>query len=97
MEVDFSTDYRYGYMNREEEQAERKWLVLRKPLYRLDPNPFKEMDYSVKGSLSERFRETGLQVIVKLVSIELTPDKPVYPAGGWHVSVLPDKRRTVRA
>ncbi|KAK3311855.1 hypothetical protein B0H66DRAFT_584262 [Apodospora peruviana] len=27
----------------------------------------------------------GLQVIVKMESIELTPDKPEFPAGGWHI------------
>lgn len=34
-------------------------------------------------SLRERFKD--LQVIVKMASIELTPDKPTFPAGGWHV------------
>jgi hypothetical protein len=42
-----------------------------------DPNPYVENGpgmYPVK--LEERFRERGLQIIVKLSSIELTPDKP---------------------
>jgi len=35
--------------------------------------------------LEEEFRERGLQVIVKLSSIELTPDKPNYEGGNWHL------------
>lgn len=36
--------------------------------------------------LRERFQDSGLQIIVKMVSIELTPDKnPSFPMGGWHV------------
>lgn len=31
------------------------------------------------------FREEGLQVIVKLASIELSPDRPSYPGGDWHL------------
>ena len=39
--------------------------------------------YTVK--LEEDFREQGLQVIVKLSSIELSPEKPAYPGGNWHI------------
>ena len=31
------------------------------------------------------FGEQGLQVIVKLANIELTPEKPTYDGGSWHV------------
>lgn len=34
---------------------------------------------------SDWFRDRGLQVIVKLASIELTPENPQYPGGSWHV------------
>ncbi|KAM0269429.1 hypothetical protein ACHAQH_009744 [Verticillium albo-atrum] len=36
-------------------------------------------------SLEKEFRDRGLQVIVKLSSIELTPEKPDYTGGSWHV------------
>ncbi|KAI9689597.1 MAG: hypothetical protein M1822_010249 [Bathelium mastoideum] len=36
-------------------------------------------------ALEEKFRKKGLQVIVKLSSIELSPDKPTYPGGSWHL------------
>lgn len=35
--------------------------------------------------LSQRFAHSGLQIIVKLASIELTPEKPEFLAGGWHI------------
>lgn len=39
--------------------------------------------YSLR--LQDDFREQGLQVVVKLASIELTPEKPEYAGGSWHV------------
>lgn len=42
--------------------------------------------YSVR--IQDDFRDEGLQVIVKLASIELAPDKPVYAGGSWHVEGL---------
>lgn len=52
-----------------------------------EPYDFWPVDYSVKKSLRERFKKEGLQVIVKMASVELTPEKPEFPAGGWHVSI----------
>lgn len=39
--------------------------------------------YSIR--IQDDFRDEGLQVIVKLSSIELTPEKPVYEGGNWHI------------
>ena len=54
------------------------------------PDPFQDPDdfYVPKESarLSEKFKDSGLQIIVKMASIELTPEKPEFPIGGWHVS-----------
>ncbi|KAI9932099.1 hypothetical protein ASPWEDRAFT_171776 [Aspergillus wentii DTO 134E9] len=36
-------------------------------------------------NLHRSFREKGLQVIVKLANIELTPEKPSYAGGSWHI------------
>jgi len=41
--------------------------------------------YQVK--LENEFRDRGLQVIVKLASVELTPEKPEYSGGDWHLEV----------
>ncbi|KAL4804975.1 hypothetical protein BDV18DRAFT_161375 [Aspergillus unguis] len=35
--------------------------------------------------LVKQFEESGLQVIVKLANIELTPEKPDYGGGSWHI------------
>ncbi|PWI65084.1 hypothetical protein PCL_07383 [Purpureocillium lilacinum] len=43
------------------------------------------MDYTPKQSLRKKFKENGLQIIVKMASIELTPEKPEFPSGGWHL------------
>jgi hypothetical protein len=51
-----------------------------------EPNEFEEIDYSPEQRLGERFKKHGLQVIVKMASIELTPEKPHFPMGSWHVS-----------
>ncbi|KAE9375599.1 hypothetical protein N431DRAFT_314710, partial [Stipitochalara longipes BDJ] len=39
--------------------------------------------YSV--SLQETFRERGLQIIIKIGSIDLTPEKPAYTGGFWQL------------
>lgn len=36
-------------------------------------------------NIQKTFRDKGLQVIVKLASIELTPEKPSYAGGNWHI------------
>ncbi|KAI1078347.1 hypothetical protein F5B20DRAFT_547833 [Whalleya microplaca] len=85
VEVDFSKDTRFHWMQRENVQLQRKWYILRNPVPR-NPVPFTEIDYKLKdGGLREKFGALGLQVIVKMASIELTPEKPEFSAGNWHV------------
>lgn len=64
-----------------------KWEQARKPKM---PEPVAsklKVEYTPQegNRLIDRFSESGLQVIVKIASIELTPEKPSFPAGGWHV------------
>ena len=40
------------------------------------------------AELHATFRAKGLQVIVKLANIHLTPDNPIYKGGSWHVEGL---------
>ncbi|KAM0360472.1 hypothetical protein ACHAP4_002551 [Fusarium culmorum] len=70
----------------EEEQQHHDWQKMREPIQPEAPT-FKAWNYGTKPgeSLRERFQDRGLQVIVKMASIELTPEKPEFPAGGWHV------------
>ncbi|KAI0410008.1 hypothetical protein F4802DRAFT_543020 [Xylaria palmicola] len=79
-----------GSQDSEDEESEdedywrEKWEAERQPVLR-EPDPFEEADYSPVYRLAQRFADTGLQIIVKMVSIELTPEKPSFPAGSWHV------------
>jgi hypothetical protein len=75
-------DPEYG---EEEELNEYKWKIVRRP--RLPEPSWEDVTYAPRdGSrLHERFQESGLQIIVKMASIELTPEKPEFPVGGWHV------------
>lgn len=67
--------------------ARAKWIKFRRALLP-EPMAFEEIDYAPLNSIREKFKKDGLQVIVKMASIELTPEKPEFPAGGWHVSHL---------
>ena len=86
MEVTLEGYSRFNYIRNE---TERKWHILRKPV-QPQPDAFEDGDdfYTPEEGerLSERFKQSGLQIIVKMASIELTPEKPEFPAGGWHVS-----------
>lgn len=69
----------------EAEMHKAKWAEIRDFLYP-EPEAFFPVEYECRKSIRDRFRDTGLQVIVKMASIELTPEKPDFPPGGWHVS-----------
>ena len=62
-----------------------KWGHIRDALLP-EPDGDAEINYVCSESIAQRFKETGLQVIVKMARIELTPEKPDFPVGGWHVS-----------
>lgn len=64
-----------------------KWVSIRETIHP-EPEIFKPVEYVCEQSIREKFKDSGLQVIVKMASIELTPEKPDFPAGGWHVSSL---------
>ncbi|CAG9982962.1 unnamed protein product [Clonostachys byssicola] len=63
---------------------EVKWKMIRQPV---QPQPLKFGAWKYGPSQGESLRERfdGLQIIVKMASIELTPEKPEFPVGGWHV------------
>jgi hypothetical protein len=64
-----------------------EWLQGREAILP-EPREFAEIDYTPKRRLCKSFKKHGLQIIVKMASIELTPEKPHFPAGSWHVSCL---------
>ncbi|KAM5345135.1 hypothetical protein ACJ41O_010997 [Fusarium nematophilum] len=64
-----------------------RWAETREAVQPAAP-PFWAWPYGAARTppLRERFQDSGLQIIVKMASIELTPDKnPSFPLGGWHV------------
>lgn len=63
--------------------------VLQRPELR-DFEPYRPRR-AIRVSLRERFRKRGLQVIVKLANIVLTPEKPKYGGGSWSVEGQPNE------
>ncbi|KAL4993640.1 hypothetical protein BDV10DRAFT_189787 [Aspergillus recurvatus] len=63
-----------------------EWRNRRQPKHP-DPGPFQppRTNWHAPVNLRDQFRDKGLQVIVKLANIELTPDKPEYEGGAWHI------------
>ncbi|KAF3769013.1 hypothetical protein M406DRAFT_250309 [Cryphonectria parasitica EP155] len=90
-ELDLSTvGDLYGWVK---DEAERKWMILRKPvLYgpcwgcdaHYDSYITRAGVEKTEGRLFRKFKASGLQIIVKMTSIELTPDKPESPLEDWH-------------
>lgn len=53
-----------------------------------EPGEFKSSDVPIPEKvvdLKKDYSSTGLQIIVKLANIHLTPEKPEYSGGSWHV------------
>jgi hypothetical protein len=74
----------------DEERAEltERWEEIREPVQvRAPAFSTTKIEYAVEPAktLRERYKDTGLQIIVKMASIELTPDNPEFSPGGWHV------------
>ncbi|KAK8112328.1 uncharacterized protein PG998_008785 [Apiospora kogelbergensis] len=68
----------------EEDLEEKRWKQVRDPIL-FEPDDFTQVNYDCEKQLRDRFKESGLQVIVKMASIELTPEKPEFPQGSWHI------------
>ena len=79
----------------DEALAEAKWERHRAAIYP-EPKSYAPVDYTPTKSIREMFKANGLQIIVKMASIELTPEKPDFPGGGWHVSLLVSNCKAVR-
>ncbi|RVD89466.1 uncharacterized protein DFL_000473 [Arthrobotrys flagrans] len=54
------------------------------PDYKPWPSRVLNYDGDLELDLWEKYKDKGLQVIVKFASIYLTPEKPEYPGGVWH-------------
>jgi len=71
----------------DEYERQEKWEKSSRVLVMPEPGLFKPFVYSErdKVDLKTQFAEQGLQIIVKLANIELSPEKPDYEGGSWHV------------
>lgn len=65
----------------ETERDEKRKVILPEPPRNFEP----ELLGGRRFAFKEKFGEKPLQIIVKLANIELTPDKPEYEGGSWHV------------
>lgn len=72
----------------EDEYAERReewYKSVRKVVLPDAEENFQAPPESEPLNLREMYASRGLQIIVKLANIELTPEKPKYEGGTWHV------------
>ena len=68
-------------------EIRENWRRTNRILQRPEPRGFEpyRRPFDEQVNLRKDFGEQGLQVIVKLANIELTPEKPNYDGGSWHV------------
>lgn len=68
-------------------EAAEYWSKTNRVLQRPEPRDFESYQRPADEQIKIRkeFEEQGLQIIVKLANIELTPKKPTYDRGSWHV------------
>ncbi|MCX5175259.1 DUF4246 domain-containing protein [Streptomyces virginiae] len=72
------------------EQAQDEWWENRSPV--IPDAPDFTAPEVPDASARVDLRGRRLQVIVKLATIHLTPDKPEYPGGSWHVEGMLNER-----
>lgn len=68
----------------EYEERLSAWYKSRK-IIKPEPGEFKVTGEEDKPNFVEDFAEGKIQVIVKLANIELTPERPEYEGGSWHI------------
>ncbi|KIW04027.1 uncharacterized protein PV09_04850 [Verruconis gallopava] len=71
----------------------RDWKEQNRVLKQREPEPFTPFQERIQKNpagarpvdLRKKFATSGLQIIFKLANIQLTPEKPEYKNGSWHV------------
>ncbi|MGW5135839.1 DUF4246 domain-containing protein [Streptomyces sp. NPDC004135] len=86
----YSDDEAYAAAVGAWEAAQGDWWENRRPVVPDAPDftPPEGIDAAARVDLRGR----RLQVIVKLATVHLTPDKPEYPGGSWHVEGMLNER-----
>jgi hypothetical protein len=62
-----------------------RWVASIRRVKLPEPDNFVTPRFKEVPDLRKLFAKRGLQVIVKLANIHLTPEKPEYGGGTWHV------------
>lgn len=90
--VEYEEDYEPEPEQRPDEEDEPYWerydrWQRSRPIIQPEPDNFKPPNFEGWSliDLREAFAKEGIQVIVKLANIELTPEKPEYAGGSWHI------------
>ncbi|MER7204019.1 hypothetical protein CG723_39020 [Streptomyces sp. CB01635] len=86
----YSDDGDYAEALRAWEEAQDDWWENRRPAIP-DAPAFTPPELPHESARVD-LRGRRLQVIVKLATIHLTPDKPEYPGGSWHVEGMMNER-----
>ncbi|MBB4899180.1 DUF4246 domain-containing protein [Streptomyces griseomycini] len=86
----YSDDEAYAEALRAWEEAQDDWWENRRPVIP-DAPVFTPPELPGESDRVD-LRGRRLQVIVKLATIHLTPDKPEYPGGSWHVEGMLNER-----
>ncbi|PPQ76533.1 hypothetical protein CVT24_010932 [Panaeolus cyanescens] len=70
----------------EEEFWDRRqeWIEATRQVVRPEPGDFRPRE-TPSLNIREKYGRTGLQIIIKFANIVLTPEKPSYGGGSWHV------------
>lgn len=71
-----------SYWDKLREWDESRQVVQPEPKKKFSPTP---ISVDLRKKFGESSGGRGLQVIVKLANIELTPEKPYYEGGTWHI------------
>ncbi|TFK53680.1 hypothetical protein OE88DRAFT_1676991 [Heliocybe sulcata] len=72
-------------------EAEGKWNKEREPIIP-EPGPFSPPPHTSPDRVTFTLKGRTVQVIVKMANIVLTPDKPEYAGGSWHVEGMDNER-----
>ncbi|RSL72229.1 hypothetical protein CEP54_000864 [Fusarium duplospermum] len=82
-------EYEPWYGDSDREKLDKEWFNSTHPIFQ--PEPKKDLDDLFKLKPSDVktsgffFDASRVQVIVKLANIHLTPEKPKYDGGSWHI------------
>jgi hypothetical protein len=88
-EIEYKPDMKY-WLEQIQRRPNEYWggrgeSVIGRRIVLPEPGDFQPLPQPVPFDLKSKYGKRGLQVIVKLASIHLTPEKPEYPGGTWHV------------